>query len=96
MTCPDEKYRDGTKAVEVAQKAYQLDGGKHWLCIGTLAAAYAESGDFDKAKEWQAKAIEMATTDKSVQDNDKAQAAARLELYKQNKPYHEEVKKRLP
>ena len=25
----------------------------------TFAAAYAESGDFDKAKFWEAKAIEM-------------------------------------
>ena len=29
-TCPDEKYRDGKKAVENASKAYQLDGGKKW------------------------------------------------------------------
>ena len=54
-TCPDDKYRDGKKAVENASKAYQLDDGKHWHCLGTLAAAYAESGDFEKAKEWEAK-----------------------------------------
>ena len=70
-TCPDEKYRDGKKAFENASKAYQLDGGKNWSYIDTLAAAYAESGDFEKAKEWQAKAIELATADKSATDKDK-------------------------
>ena len=58
-TCPEAKYRDGKKAVENASKAYQLDGGKHWGYCDTLAAAYAESGDFDKAKEWASKAIDI-------------------------------------
>ena len=40
-TCPDAKCRDGQKAVENAHKACQLDNGKHWYCLGTLAAAYA-------------------------------------------------------
>ena len=36
-----------------------------------------ENSDFDKAKEWEAKAIEMATTDKSAKDKDKAEAHSR-------------------
>ncbi len=87
-TCPDEKYRDGKKAVENAQKACELDGGKRWESLDSLAAAYAESGDFEKAKEWEAKAIELATAEK-----DKQRLRGRLELYKQGKPYHEELKK---
>ena len=46
------------------------------------------------ASEWETKAIEMATTDKSVTEKDKAEALSRLELYKQGKPYHEEPKKK--
>ncbi|MGO9112773.1 MAG: tetratricopeptide repeat protein [Thermoguttaceae bacterium] len=92
-TCPDEKYRDGKKAVENANKAYQLTEGKVSAVIDTLAAAYAESGDFEKAKEWGAKAIEMAATDKSVTVKNKVELASRLELYKQGKPYYEEPKK---
>ncbi len=92
-TCPGDKYRDGKRAVENASKACQLDDGKHWYCLGTLAAAYAESGDFEKAKEWQAKSIELAKADKSATDEDKAEAHSRLELYKQGKPYREELKK---
>ena len=93
-TCPNEKYRDGKKAVENAKKAYELDGGKNWEVLDSLGTAYAESGDFEKAKEWETKAIEMAKADKSVAAKDKADAAARLELYKQNKPYREELKKK--
>ena len=93
-TCPDAKCRDGKKAVENANKAYQLTDGKDWNCIGTLAAAYAESGDFQKAKEWQAKAIEMAAGDKSASDKDKAEMRSCLELYKQGKPYREELKQK--
>ncbi|MGA2259776.1 MAG: tetratricopeptide repeat protein, partial [Thermoguttaceae bacterium] len=92
-TCPDEEYRDGKKAVENANKAYQLDGGKNWNSVDALAAAYAESGDFEKAKQWGAKAIQLAATDKSATDKDKAEMASRLELYKQRKPYREEPKK---
>ena len=92
-TCPNEKYRDGKKAFENARKAYQLSGANEWSYLVTLAAAYAENGDFNKAKEWEAKAIEMATTDKSAKDKDKAEARSRLELYKQGRPYHEEFKK---
>jgi hypothetical protein len=54
----------------------------------SLAAVYAESGDFEKAKEWQAKAVEMTPDEKNKQDG-----RARLELYKQGKPYREEPKK---
>jgi tetratricopeptide (TPR) repeat protein len=92
-TCPNEKYRDGKKAFENASKAYQLSGAKEWSYLVTLAAAYAENGDFDKAKEWEAKAIELATTDKSAMDKDKAEARSRLELYKKGRPYHKEFKK---
>ena len=91
-TCPDEKYRNGQKAVENATKAYQSDGGQHWYFLGTLAAAYAQNGDFAKAVEWQAKAIEVAAADQSVPAKDKADAASRLELYKQGKPSRDEPK----
>jgi tetratricopeptide (TPR) repeat protein len=93
-TCPNEKYRDAKKVFENASRAYQLSGGKEWSYLVTLAAAYAESGDFDKAKEWEAKAIELAATDKAVKAKDKAEARSRLELYEQGKPYREEPKKK--
>jgi tetratricopeptide (TPR) repeat protein len=87
--CPDEKYRDGKKAVEEASKVCHLDGGKSWDYIDTLAVAYGESGDLEKAKEWEAKAIKMAPDDERKQG-----CRSRLELYKQRKPYRDEPKKK--
>ena len=80
-TCPDEKYRDGKKAVEYASKACELTERPDWDNIDTLAAAYAESGDLEKAREWETKAIELAPDEKIKQD-----CRSRLELYKQEKP----------
>jgi tetratricopeptide (TPR) repeat protein len=92
-TCPDEKYRDGKKAVKNASRACQLSGEKDWSFLDTLAAAYAESGDFEKAEETEAKAIGLAETGKSVTDKDKAAVRSRLELYKQGQPYREPSQK---
>ena len=88
-TCPDEKFRDGKEAVENASRARQLDGGKHWNPINTLAAAYAESGDFEQASQWQQKAVDLVESDRSVKEKDKEAVRGRLELYKAKKPYRD-------
>jgi tetratricopeptide (TPR) repeat protein len=93
-TCPDEQHRDGKKAVENANVANRLTEGKNCGCMDTLAAAYAESGNFEKAREWETKVIKLAATDKSVTAKNRADAASRLELYKQNKPYRDEPKQK--
>ena len=81
------------KGLRQREQGLSIGRRKSWGCLDTLAAAYAESRDFDQAKEWEAKAIALATTDKSATEKDKAKAAARLELYKQGKPYREAPKK---
>ena len=45
-TCPNEKYRDGKRAVESATRACELTDWKKAGHLDTLAAAYAECGDF--------------------------------------------------
>src|SRR5262245_56581424 len=81
-TCPDAKFRDGKKAVELSKKACELTGHKDGAKLDTLAAAYAESGQFKEAVTWQTKSLEMAA--KESQD----ERRARLELYKSGKAYH--------
>jgi hypothetical protein len=54
------------------------------LSLGTLAAAYAEAGDFDKAVEWQGKANKLYT---GAEDRKKGEE--RLKLYRDKKPYRE-------
>jgi tetratricopeptide (TPR) repeat protein len=81
-TCPDAKYRDGRKSVESATKACELTEWNEAGLIDTLAAAYAEVGDFASAIKWQNKALELETDPKN-----KEEYIARLKLYKEKKPY---------
>jgi tetratricopeptide (TPR) repeat protein len=85
-TAPDDKVRDGKRAVELAQKACDLTGHKNGGYLDTLAAAYAEAGEFAKAIEWQEKALKAG--DLPVKEVDGARQ--RLELYKTKKPYRGE------
>jgi cytochrome c-type biogenesis protein CcmH/NrfG len=48
-TCPEQSLRDGNRAVQLAEEASQLSGGKNAVVLRTLAAAYAENGRFTDA-----------------------------------------------
>src|SRR5262249_57103595 len=50
-TCPEDSIRDGTRAVELAEKALRISGGKIPMIYKVLAAAYAENGRFAEAVE---------------------------------------------
>ncbi len=82
-TCPDAKIREGKKALAAAKQALELDE-KSANNMDTVAAAYAESGDFVEAVRWQEKALE----DPQFKDN--ADYRRRLQLYRDKKPYRQE------
>ena len=75
-------------AIDHATRACELTDWKSWSKLDTLAAAYAEAGKFDKAVEFQRKAVEMATNDKEKND-----MRERLTLYQVGKPYRDVSKK---
>jgi serine/threonine-protein kinase len=85
-TSPHSKQRDGKAAVEFATKACELTEWKNPDYLNTLAAACAESGDFDAAVKWQTKAIDLL-----ADQNEKGDYSARLKLYQEKKPYREAV-----
>jgi serine/threonine-protein kinase len=85
-TCPDKHARNGAAAVQAATKACELTQWKNESYIDTLAAAYAESGDFDQAIKFQKQSLEMT----SASDTDRKGMEERLHLYQQRKPYREE------
>lgn len=86
-TCPVAHYRDGKKAVESATRACELTKWQEHGCLDTLAASYAEAGDFDTAVKWQKSALELLPKDDEQIRKD---YHMRLELYQAKKPYREE------
>jgi len=86
-TNPADATRDGKRAVELAMKATTLPGGNVPIVLRTLAAAYAESGDFSKAIDTAQHAIDLAT----AQNNTSLLATLRheIELYQARTPYRE-------
>ena len=86
-TYPTDTIRDGKRAVELAVKATTLPGGNVPIVIRTLAAAYAEAGDFSKAIETGQRALDLAT----AQSNTSLLSTLRheIELYQAHTPYRE-------
>ncbi len=85
-TSPNDPVRDGTRAVELGAKAAELSDYKEAHILSTLAAAYAETGDFQKAIQWSTKAVELGREDEHDQLQ---QLEEELESYRENKPWRE-------
>lgn len=66
-THKDTEFRDGTVAVKMAEKALAVSENKT-LILDTLAGAYAETGQFDKAVQLQRKAIAGARAKQEYQE----------------------------
>lgn len=61
-TSPDDSVRDGTKAVQLAGEALRISGARIPIIFRTLAAAYAESGQFSEAIQTAQRGIELANS----------------------------------
>lgn len=86
-TCPQANLRDGKRALALASHACKLTGWVEAQYIDTLAAAYAELGNFDVAVVWEQRAIDLAgPSNKDFQ----LELQQRLELYRRREPYREE------
>lgn len=86
-TSPIDELRDGKRAIELATKACELTEYKLPHILSTLAASYAETGDFDKAIEWTQKAIDL---DKAENEGaNEADLKNELASYQAKKPFRE-------
>ena len=84
-TSPDDHLRDAPRARELATRACELtDYGKAHI-LSTLAAAYAELGDFETAIKWSAKAVELGSED----DETDEQLQQELDSYREQQPWRE-------
>ena len=82
-TSPDAVLRNGKRAMELAERAVELDRDAHNL--DTLSAAYAEVGRFDEAIRTQLQAI--ALLKKEDENRYMADFQRHLERYRTHKPW---------
>jgi tetratricopeptide (TPR) repeat protein len=89
-TCPEAPCRDGPRALRLAEWACHATSYKSPPLLDSLAAAYAEVGQFDQAVRTTQQAIEI------VRANPKTSTEtleSRLKLYQAHQPYREAAHK---
>lgn len=85
-TCEDSSIRNGERAVKLALEACSAHEYRKPDYVDTLAAAYASLGNFEKAIETAQTAIALFEKEEY-----RSESTKRLELYKNDKPYIEEI-----
>jgi tetratricopeptide (TPR) repeat protein len=86
-TAPDPALRNGVEAVELAKNAENLGAEGDPIVLDTLAAAYAETGEFARAVTCANRALDLAVARK-----DESLTAAirdRILLYAANEPFRD-------
>jgi TPR repeat protein/serine/threonine protein kinase len=85
-TAGDETIRNGTNAIAFAEKAVAATGRTNANYIDTLAAAYAEAGQFTNAVTAERAAIALLSTN---EQSWKTQLEQRLQLFQSGTPHRE-------
>jgi len=83
-TSPDDSIRDAGKAVHLAQEAMRISNRRIPLLFRTLAAAYAEAGDFSKAIQTAQEGIEVANSQGNP--NLATELQGNISLYQEQRP----------
>jgi len=86
-TSSNDALRDGNKAVKLAGEANELLGGTNPVVLRTLAAGYAEAGQFANAIESAEAAIQLARL--SGDNSLAADVRGQLGFYRLGVPYRE-------
>jgi tetratricopeptide (TPR) repeat protein len=81
-TCSDSSFRNGTQAIQDAKLPCKLTNWNDEIAIDTLAVAYAETGDFERAVQYASQAL----TVKDITPNDAKRIQRHLALFQQHKP----------
>src|SRR6267142_2303925 len=89
-TSRDATFRNGPKAVELAGQADRLVGGTNTLVLRTLAAAYAENGEFANAIRTARSAMQLARM--HGEDSLMTDLVQQIALYQLGMPYRDTAK----
>jgi len=93
-TCGNEKIRNGKLSLNIAEKLCKITGTNQPLSLDALAAAYAETNQFDRAVSTASKAYKLALL---YNINDLADdIKIRLKLYRNNIPYRQPLSMESP
>ena len=87
-THPSATLRNGAEAVRLAEDLCQKTKFQQPSFLDTLAVAYAEAGQFEKAVQIAQRAIALAT--QAGDQRSAAEMQRRLELFEQKQPYRSE------
>ncbi|MAI33775.1 MAG: hypothetical protein CMM07_19150 [Rhodopirellula sp.] len=85
-TSPTDSVRNGEKAQKYAKQAAELTDYAEAHILSTLAAAYAENGNFKEAVKWSKKAVELG---EKADHEQLEQLEAELKSYEDKKPWRE-------
>ena len=95
-TSPEEDVRDGELAVELATEAAEITEFKQAHILSTVAAGYAEAGDFESAIKWIKKGLKAnkvaGKKDGAIEEGIKRQEKslkAELEAYQNGEAWRE-------
>ena len=86
-TSTEDGVRNAERSIELGLKACELTKYEKPHILSTLAAGYAEKGDWETAIKWSSKAVELGVKDDQVDD----QLKKELESYKEKKPWREKT-----
>lgn len=84
-TCPDARWRDGKLAIKEATNACTITGWRDPDCLDTLAAALAETGQFDQAIRREQEAIKLSAK------QSRASYEHHLLSYQRREPFREKL-----
>lgn len=79
-TSPKDEVRDAAKALKYGRRAAKVTDHKMPHILSTLAAAFAESGNFKKAVQWSAKAVKLSEETAADLKADLAELATKADV----------------
>jgi tetratricopeptide (TPR) repeat protein len=88
---PDTEHRNAPLAVHLAAEVCEVTGYAKASYLDTLAAACAEAGRFDEAQTIAAKALSLPSSGESAEWRKSVEG--RLRLYKEHRPFRENLAK---